>query len=487
MLSILIFAPFVGALALLFIKKEQESLIKTFATIVSIIPLLLSVFLLMAFNRNLEGFQFQEILQWIPALGIKYHLGLDGISLSLLLLTTLLSTLCIIYSWNIKDRVKEYFFLFLMLEAGILGVFLSLDLFLFYLFWEASLLPMYFIIGIWGGKSKNYASIKFFLYTFFGSLAMLLSILILFFNSNPHTFDLLEISRVIDPRLGIMVFTGFFLGFAIKVPLFPFHTWLPDAHVEAPTAGSVMLAGVLLKMGGYGFIRFLLPIIPNICAMFAWPIAILALASIIYGAMVALSQTDLKKQIAYSSVNHMGFVMLGLAAVMMPSVNAAAKATALSGLTLQMISHGLITGGLFFLIGMIYDRTHTRNIPDFGGLANVVPIFSMLFCFFAFASLGLPGLSGFTSELMIFIGSFPILPIVSALAIIGVLATTIMFLRTIQQSLFGPKLSKFDFLKDLNSREIFCLAVLVVLIIFLGIYPMPAIHVFEKSLAGLLL
>ena len=486
MLSAVIFAPLVGALLILFVNKERVTLIKTLSVLFSLVPLALLAYLIAGFNYGTAGFQFQEKIDWIPLLNIKYHLGLDGISLPLLALTALLTTLSLVYSWIIKERPKEYFILFLILETGMLGVFSALDLFLFYVFWEISLVPMYFLIGIWGGARREYAAIKFFLYTLLGSLAMLLSILILYFNSAPHSFDLLELSKIADPRLAGLAFIGFFLAFAIKVPMFPFHTWLPDAHVEAPTAGSVILAGVLLKMGAYGFIRFSLPLLPQACAYFAWPIAILALISIIYGAAVSLAQTDLKKLIAYSSVNHMGYVMLGIATAMLFSSNAAAKATALSGAVLQMISHGLITGGLFLLVGVIYERTHTRQLADFGGLGAKIPVFAGLFTFFAFGSLGLPGLSGFISEFLIFIGSFPIYPVLTGLALIGVLLTAALVLMMIEKVLFGPLPPKYNILPDADWREKSCLGVLLVFILWIGIYPLPLLKMMEKTIVGLL-
>lgn len=485
MLSAVIFAPLVGALLLLFIDKGRVKAIKTLAVAFSLIPFALLINLIAVFNYGTAGFQFQENLAWIPMLNIKYHLGLDGISLPLLALTALLTTLSLIYSWIIKERPKEYFILFLILETGMLGVFSALDLFLFYVFWEISLVPMYFLIGIWGGPRKEYAAIKFFLYTLLGSLAMLLSILILYFNSVPHSFDLLELSRIADPRLAGLAFIGFFLAFAIKVPMFPFHTWLPDAHVEAPTAGSVILAGVLLKMGAYGFLRFSLPLLPQAAAYFAWPIAILALISIIYGAAVSLAQTDLKKLIAYSSVNHMGYVMLGIAAAMIFSPDTAAKGTAVSGAVLQMISHGLITGGLFLLVGVIYERTHTRQLADFGGLGAKLPVFAGLFTFFAFASLGLPGLSGFISEVLIFLGSFSIYPILTGLALIGVILTAAVILMIIEKVLFGPLPSRYNLLADADWREKTCLGVLLGLILWIGIYPSPVLKMMAKTIAGM--
>ncbi|OGB90655.1 hypothetical protein A2625_04435 [candidate division WOR-1 bacterium RIFCSPHIGHO2_01_FULL_53_15] len=485
MLSTIIFAPLVGILVLLFTPRDKAAFIKVFATAVSAVPLALTGILWYLFDRGAAGFQFQEVFQWLPTLGIKYHLGIDGISLPMLVLTALLTTLSLIYSWIIKERPKEYFILFLLLEIGMLGVFSALDLFLFYIFWEVSLVPMYFLIGVWGGARKEYAAIKFFLYTLAGSLAMLLSILILYFNASPHSFDLLELSKIADPRLGALVFLGFFLAFAIKVPMFPFHTWLPDAHVEAPTAGSVILAGVLLKMGSYGFLRFSMPLLPESCKYFAVPIAILALISIIYGAFVSMAQKDLKKLIAYSSVNHMGYVMLGIAAAMAASTNLVARSTAVSGAIMQMVSHGLITGGLFLLVGVIYERTHTRQLSDYGGLAAKVPVYAGLFSFFAFGSLGLPALSGFISEFLIFVGSFPIFPVVTGLALLGVLVTAALILYTIEKMLLGPALPKFNLLQDADGREIFCLAVLGVLILFLGIYPVPLLDVMGKAVSML--
>ncbi|MBI5701042.1 NADH-quinone oxidoreductase subunit M [Candidatus Saganbacteria bacterium] len=485
MLSSIIFAPIIGILVLLFTPKDKVNFIKIFATIISLIPFAILGYLALNFNNALHGFQFQEVYQWIPSLGIKYHIGIDGLSLPLLLLTALLTTLSLIYSWIIKDRTKEYFILFLLLEVGMLGVFSSLDLFLFYMFWEISLVPMYFLIGIWGGARREYAAIKFFLYTLIGSLAMLLSILVLYFNSNPHTFDILELARIADPRLAALVFIGFFLAFAIKVPMFPFHTWLPDAHVEAPTAGSVILAGVLLKMGSYGFLRFSLPLLPESCKFFAVPIAILALISIIYGALVAMAQTDLKKLIAYSSVNHMGYVMLGISVAMLGTFDTAAKAAAINGAMLQMVSHGLITGGLFLLVGVIYERTHTRQLADFGGLGAKIPIFAGLFTFFAFGSLGLPGLSGFISEFLIFVGAFPIFPVITAMSLIGVLATAALFLMAIEKMLFGKLLPKNNLLADADGREIFCLSVLGILTLFFGLYPIPLLAVMETTVKAL--
>ncbi|MBI5399771.1 NADH-quinone oxidoreductase subunit M [Candidatus Saganbacteria bacterium] len=486
MLSAVIFTPLIGVLILLFVRKDNVNLIKTLAVVFSLVPLLLLIALAAKFNFAFSGFQWQEVLPWIPALGIKYHLGVDGISLPLLILTALLSVISLIYSWIIKERTKEYFILFLLLQMGMLGVFSALDLFLFYVFWEISLVPMYFLIGVWGGARKEYAAIKFFLYTLLGSLAMLLSILVLYFNTSPHTFDLLELAKIADPRTAALVFSGFFLAFAIKVPMFPFHTWLPDAHVEAPTAGSVILAGVLLKMGAYGFIRFSLPLLPEACRFFAVPIAILAVISIVYGALVSLAQTDLKKLIAYSSVNHMGYVMLGIAAGMMSSPQLAAQSTAISGAVLQMVSHGLITGGLFLLVGVIYERTHTRQLADFGGLGAKLPVFAGIFSFFAFGSLGLPALSGFISEFLIFIGTFPIYPVLTGLSLIGVLLTAALFLVTIEKMLLGPLLPKNNLLVDVDKREIFCLGVLGVLVLLLGVYPLPLLKMMENSVAFIL-
>jgi NADH-quinone oxidoreductase subunit M len=384
----------------------------------------------------------------------------------MLFLTALLSFLSIFISFNITMRVKEYFAFFLLLEAGMMGVFAALDFFLFYVFWEVMLVPMYFLIGIWGGPRREYAAIKFFLYTLFGSIFMLVAILALYFTSTPHTLSIVEhIQRAPGLAYGfqIFAFVFFFIAFAIKVPTLPFHTWLPDAHVEAPTAVSVLLAGVLLKMGTYGLLRISFPMFPEATKFFAWPIAILGVAGIIYGALVCMAQTDLKKLVAYSSISHMGFCLLGMAAV--------GSVAGLSGCMFQMVSHGLITGALFMLVGVIYDRTHSREIEGYGGMWLKVPVYSGIMVLFVLGSLGLPGLSGFVSEFMVFLGAFPYFPVTVGIGVIGVLLTAAYFLRMIQHMFLGEVAGHTEGLSDINAREIFAIAPLAVLMIAIGVYP----------------
>jgi NADH-quinone oxidoreductase subunit M len=404
--------------------------------------------------------------------------------------------LCVVYSYRIQVRVKEYMAFFLLLATGMLGVFLALDLILFYVFWEISLVPMYFIIGIWGGPRKEYAAIKFFIYTLVGSLAMLLGILFLYFAGD-HSFDMQHLAQTQPLAMGgwkaILVFWGLFLGFAIKVPMFPFHTWLPDAHVEAPTAGSVILAGVLLKMGGYGFLRISLSIMPQQFRQFALVIALLALVAIVYGALVAMAQKDLKKLIAYSSVNHMGYVMLGIAAAaatLPAGANLVSKATALNGATLQMVNHGIITGALFFLVGVLYDRAHLRDLDAFGGLAKQVPVYAGLMMFACFASLGLPGLAGFISEFLVFLGAFGsaglTYQIITGISLLGVVLTAAMFLWMIQRVFLGELNPRWAGLKDMDGGELFAIIPLAALTLAIGVYPMPILNLINGAMTHIL-
>ncbi len=492
-LSLLVFIPLVGATLILFMDRDRHRReICWTATVFSALAFVFSLSALGAFEIGRAGIQLREYADWIDALNIHYHLGIDGLSLPLILLTTLLSLLSIIYSWRITERIKEYMFFFLLLETGMLGVFTSLDFFLFYIFWEVSLVPMYFLIGIWGGPNRQYAAIKFFIYTLIGSLAMLLGILALYFASTPHTFDMIELARQ-HPLAGAglkaaLVFWGLFLGFAIKVPLFPFHTWLPDAHVEAPTAGSVILAGVLLKMGTYGFIRVSLPILPEASRQFAIWIAILALISIIYGALCAMAQKDLKRMIAYSSVNHMGYVMLGIAASVAfvgPENIAAAvqhsRITALNGAVLQMVAHGIITGALFFLVGVIYERAHVREIDAFGGLAKRMPIYAGLMMMASFASLGLPGLAGFVAEFLVFLGAFGIYRLITGLALLGVAITAAYFLWMIQRIFLGELRERWQNLRDLDTGELIALVPLAALMLAIGVFPGPILAIIDSA------
>ncbi|MDR7419196.1 MAG: NADH-quinone oxidoreductase subunit M [Armatimonadota bacterium] len=493
LLTLTTFVPLLGGLLVLLIPKGQERLMRQVALITSVLGFLVSVWLLGPFEIGRAGMQLLERYAWIPAIGVNYHMGVDGLSVPLIILTTLLTVLSIAYSWKIETRLKEYLFLFLLLETGMIGVFVALDFFLFYVFWEITLVPMYFLIGIWGGPRKEYAAIKFFLYTLVGSLAMLLGILLLYFNAEPRTFDILELIRqqplAKAPLLAALAFWGFFLSFAIKVPMWPFHTWLPDAHVEAPTAGSVILAGVLLKLGTYGFVRISLPMFPETFKQYALLIGILAVIGIVYGVLVAMAQTDLKKLVAYSSVNHMGYVMLGTAAaagaVGVPE-RAAAATIALNGAVFEMIAHGVITGALFLIVGIIYDyRAHTRGVDDFGGLAAVLPKYYGLSTMAMLASLGLPGLMGFVAEFLIFVGSFGVFPELAAIGVIGILLSAAMFLWTIQRIFLGPKNTRWESLPDLDRREAWSLAPLAALMLIFGLYPKPLLDVINVAMTGL--
>ena len=496
-LSIMLFLPAAGIILILFMNRERQvNVIRATATLFAILAFAASILVLLQFNWHLPGMQLQEKTPWIDALNINYHVAVDGLSMPMILLTTLLSLLCIIYSWRIEERVKEYMIAFLLLEVGMLGVFCSLDFFLFYIFWEISLVPMYFIIGIWGGARRQYAAIKFFIYTLIGSLAMLLAILGLYFASSPHTFDMIALAQQ-NPVAGAglraaLIFWGLFLGFAIKVPMFPFHTWLPDAHVEAPTAGSVILAGVLLKMGAYGFLRISLPILPDTCRQFAMWIAILALISIIYGALVAMAQSDLKRLIAYSSVNHMGYVMLGIAAAVVfvkPDAGVASlldsRATALNGAVLQMVAHGIITGALFFLVGMLYDRAHIREIDGFGGLAKQMPVYAGIMMLACFASLGLPGLVGFVAEFMVFLGAFGSFKLITGLALLGVVITAAYFLWTIQRIFLGELNPQWAALPDMDGGELIATVPLCAIMLIFGLYPDLIVRIINTAMSAL--
>ncbi|OFX30487.1 MAG: oxidoreductase [Armatimonadetes bacterium RBG_16_67_12] len=493
LLTIVTFLPLLGGVVVLLIPKGQDRLMKQVALATSILAFLMSLWLLGPFEIGRAEMQLQQKALWIPGIGVNYHLGVDGLSLPLVIMTTLLTVLSIIYSWRIDVRLKEYLFLFLLLETGMVGVFVSLDFFLFYVFWEITLVPMYFLIGIWGGPRKEYAAIKFFLYTLVGSLAMLLAILLLYFNADPRTFGILELIQqqplARAPVLAALAFWGFFLSFAIKVPMWPFHTWLPDAHVEAPTAGSVLLAAVLLKLGTYGFVRVSLPMFPETFKAYAFFIAILALLGIVYGALVAMAQTDLKKLVAYSSVNHMGYVMLGVAAaagaVGVPG-KASAATIALNGAVFEMIAHGIITGALFLIVGVIYDyRAHVRGVNDFGGLGAVLPRYAGITTVAMLASLGLPGLMGFIAEFLIFVGSFGVFPELTVIAVTGVIFSAAMFLWTIQRIFLGPKNTRWEALPDLDGREAWSLVPLVVLMFVFGIYPKPLLDIINIAMTGL--
>lgn len=469
LLSLVTFIPLLGALAILVIPKEKTREIQLAALLASGAAFALSLLLLVAFNCSSSSMQFVEQATWIPSLGISYHLGLDGLSLPLVLLTTFMTLIALIASLGIKERIKEYFFWFLVLEVGMIGVFAALDLVLFYFFWELTLVPMYFLIGIWGGPKKEYAAIKFFLYTLSGSVFLLLGILALYFQPNAHTFDfsaLVQAQAAWSPRFQILVFLAFYFGFAIKIPAFPFHTWLPLAHVEAPTAVSVILAAVLLKMGVYGLLRFSYALLPLGFQWFLPYLAAIAVINIVYGALCAMAQTDMKKMVAYSSVNHMGYCLLGIAGL---------TATGFTGAIMQMLTHGLITGALFLLVGVIYDRAHTRDIAAFGGLAVRLPVYAALMSLACFASLGLPGLAGFISEFFCFLGAFARWKMYTAVSVLGILATAAFFLRMLEKVFLGPFNNKWKDLTDMSARELVTIVPLAALTILLGIYPRIAL------------
>ncbi|MDO8525831.1 MAG: NADH-quinone oxidoreductase subunit M [Candidatus Omnitrophota bacterium] len=479
-LSCIVFLPLAGGLLILFTPKKNITFIKAIATTVTGLGLALSVLLLLKFNYASPSMQFEEILSWIPSINVFYHLGIDGLSVALIFLTTLLSFLACIGSYSIDKRQKEYFFLYLLLSTGMLGTFCALDLVLFYVLWEIVLVPMYFLIGIWGGARKEYAAIKFFIYTLAGSVFMLLGILALYFTSTPHTFNILELGKTTGALiLGVQIpiFIAFYLGFAVKVPVFPFHTWLPDAHVEAPTPISVLLAGVLLKMGGYGFFRISFPLLKDAAHYFALTFAILGLINIVYGALVAMAQTDFKKMVAYSSVSHMGFVMLGLASM---------TATGFNGALLQMFNHGIITGGMFFLVGVLYTRAHTRELDKFGGLGVRMPVYAGVLTVFALASLGLPGLSGFISEFMSLLGAYPVFKLITIISVSGLVITAGYFLYMLQRILLGPLNEKWADILDMNKREIFVLIPLLIIVILVGVYPMSALKYQLAAINGLI-
>ena len=491
-LSIILFTPLVGAIVLLFVPKENEDVVRWIANVFALAGFLVSLPLVPWFweKRFEPGFKFIEgaANNWIPSIGAGYVLGIDGISFLLIMLTTLLGWISILSSWTaIENRVKEYYIWFLILQSGMLGVFMALDFFLFFVFWEAMLVPMYLLIGIWGGPRKLYAAIKFFLYTLAGSVLMLLGILFLYFHhhgeTNVYTFSIRELYKTaphiyFDPNYGpgiaILLFFAFFFAFAIKVPMFPFHTWLPDAHVEAPTAGSVILAGVLLKMGTYGFIRFSLPFFPDVLThtkVRSWMI-VLSIIAIIYGALVSLMQKDMKKLVAYSSVSHLGFCTLGIFAL---------TPLGLSGSVLQQINHGISTGALFLIVGILYERRHTREIAEYGGISNVMPVYATITMIMFLSSMGLPLLNGFVGEFTILQGTFMENWKWGAWAVPGVVLAAAYLLWLYQRVFFGevtnPKNEK---LHDLTPREVLTFVPLIIMAFWIGLYPKPFFQILEQ-------
>ena len=498
-LSLLIWLPVLGMVAIAFIPREKENSIKIAAAITTGVQFILTLILWNGFDLQNGGMQKNEMYNWIPSFNISYHLGVDGLSLPMVILTGMLFFIGVFVSWNIKKAVKGYFALFLMLNTGVMGVFLSLDFFLFYIFWEVMLLPMYFLIGMWGGPQREYAAIKFFLYTLFGSVLMLVGILGLYFYCG-KTFNIVELTSTAPQALDGVLWWGvsaikviwvlLFIGFAIKVPVFPFHTWLPLAHVEAPTAISVLLAGILLKLGVYGIIRVNYGLMPDGVYWFSTALAFLGLVNVIWGGLCALAQKDLKKLVAYSSVNHMGYSLIGMAAVVAAGeahgVNMKAAQAGLGGAVFQMFNHGTISAMLFILVGVIYERAHHRDIEGFGGLASQMPVYTGITAVAFFAGLGLPGLSGFISEAMCFIGAFPVYKGIVIASTIGILLNAAYFLWAFQRIFFGKLNEKYSALPEINRLELFTVVPLLVITLFFGIYPAPYLDMISATMNNII-
>ena len=511
-LTLLIFIPVAGAIVMLpfamLYGKEHTYYYKWIAVITTGIQLALAFLLYQNFDPALSITEspFTVQVDWIKHFNIQYFIGVDGLSMPMVLLTSLLSFICIIASWNIDQQKLGYFSLFLLLDAGMMGVFLSMDFFLFYIFWEVMLLPMYFLIGMWGGPQRMYAAIKFFLYTLFGSVFMLLAMLALYYYSDPHTFSLITLIQTagsIDAEIWGMsvkylIWISLFIGFAIKVPVFPFHTWLPLAHVEAPTAISVILAGVLLKMGTYGLLRISYPLLPGEVVNFSYILAVLGVINIIWGAVNAIAQIDMKKMVAYSSVSHMGYVLLGMAAVISESPEGAQAG--LNGALMQMFNHGTITAMLFLLVGMIYERAHHRWIifpqdykqPElagqiaFGGIGAKVPVYTAFVAMAFFAGLGLPAMSGFISEAMCFIGGFSVFRTLTIIGTLGILLNAIYFLRAYQRIFLGPLNEAYKDLTDITGRELITIIPLAIIVLWFGVYPAPLLDMIAPAMDGII-
>jgi len=495
-LSLILFAPTFFAVVLLFIPKQELSAIRWLALAGSLVSLVLSVYLWFNFVPGAPArYQFVEQHAWYDLIGSTYQLGIDGISLTMVVLTTLLTPLALLASFNIQEKVKAYMILFLLLETGMLGVFMALDLLLFFVFWEVGLVPMYFLISQWGGQNRNYASLKFIIYTMAGSLGLLLAIQLI--GVTVGSFDMREVTarwpefdQTVPTLMGIptatvksIAFWAFVVAFAIKVPVWPFHTWLPDAHTEAPTAGSMILAGVLLKLGAYGFLRLVLPLYPAQSAQYGVALAALATLAIIFGAFGAYGQDDFKRLVAYSSINHMGFVVLAIAAAALAAKSENAV-IAMNGAVLQMFNHGLYSAGMFFLVGVIYDRAHTRNLNDFGGLYAVLPVYGSVLIFTSMASLGLPGLNGFVSEFMVVRGTWPVLTAATAISMVGLFFTGAYTLKALKKVLHGPlnpRWAGHGHLTEMNTRELVVIAPLMVLILVIGLWPAWIVDVINKA------
>lgn len=471
-LTLVVFLPLLGVAAILL---AEEALAKWVALGVSSLVFLVSLPLWVLFDESTPAMQFVETHQWIASPSINYTVGVDGISLPLVLLTTLLTPLCVLISWTaIETRVREFMISLLVMETATLGVFVSLDFVLFYVFWETMLIPMYLLIGIWGGPNRVYAAIKFFLYTLAGSVLLLVAIIVLYFYAGKESFDILTLSDAEYPAwLQAWLFWAFFAAFAVKVPMFPFHTWLPDAHVEAPTAGSVMLASVLLKLGAYGFLRFSLPMLPDATQQFTSVVLFLSVVAIIYGAYMAFAQADLKKLIAYSSVSHMGFVTLGIFVL---------NAQGIEGAILQMVNHGITTGALFLCVGIVYERTHSREIADNSGLAATMPVYASFLVIFALSSVGLPGMNSFVGEFFVLLGAFLWSKAVATAAALGVILAAAYILWMLQRVIYGtPAQHMASKLHDMNWREIGTLAPLAFFVFWIGLYPKPLLDVMHAS------
>ncbi|MEE2721998.1 MAG: NADH-quinone oxidoreductase subunit M [Pseudomonadota bacterium] len=480
-LSLTTFLPLVGALAILLIRGDADSVARNAratALWTSLATFIVSIFLWIGFDNSTADFQFVEKVAWVPSFGLNYHMGVDGISLFFVLLSTFLTPLCILSSWEaIKHRVKEYMIAFLVLETLMVGMFCALDFVLFYVFFEAVLIPMFLIIGVWGGVRRVYAAFKFFLYTLTGSVLMLIAILVIYFEAETTDIPTL-LKAALDPRMQLWLWLAFFASFAVKVPMWPVHTWLPDAHVEAPTAGSVILAGVLLKMGAYGFLRFSVPMLPFATEYFTPLIYTLSIIAIIYTSLVALAQEDMKKLIAYSSIAHMGFVTIGIFTL---------THQGMQGAVVQMISHGFVSGALFLCVGVIYDRIHTRDIDRYGGLVERMPKYAVVFMVFMLASVGLPGTSGFVGEFLVLVGAFKVNTWVAALATSGIILGAAYMLYLYRRVVFG-KLEKEDLksIMDLNPREIAIFTPLIIVTIWMGVWPAPFLEVMDASISNLI-
>ncbi|MGE4562076.1 MAG: NADH-quinone oxidoreductase subunit M [Rhodospirillales bacterium] len=476
-LSLIVFLPTMGAGVLLFMRDDRA--VRWTALGFAVVDFALTIPLVVAFDTTTYAMQFTETVPWVPSLGITYSLGVDGISLLFIFLTALLGWICVVASWEaINTKVKEFMISLLVMQSLMLGVFSALDLFLFYVFWEAMLIPMYLIIGVWGGKDRIYAAFKLFLYTLAGSLLFLVGIVVLYFQGG-ETFDIVTLMEG-DYSFTVQawVFLAFLIAFAVKVPMVPLHTWLPDAHVQAPTAGSIVLAGVLLKMGAYGFLRFSLPMLPDASHYFASLIQVLSVVSIIYGGFLALAQEDVKKLVAYSSVSHMGFVTLGLFTF---------NAKGVEGAVLQMFNHGITTGALFLFVGLIYERTQTRIIADYGGLMKMVPVYGILLCIFTLSSMAVPGTNAFVGELLVLAGAFGANKAVGAVAVAGAVLSAAYLLGFYRQVALGPAVAMGGpGMWDLNAREMAGTLPLVVFVFWVGLYPMPFIDILHVSVEHLL-